>query len=267
MSTFYNFTGRVIFVGFGAVGQASLPMILRHLNVDPKRVYIVTGDDRGQDIAAKYGVSFNINPLNPDNFRQVLTPLVGEGDFVLNVSVDVSSVSLVEFCWERGAMYQDTCIEPWAGGYVDPKLAPATRSNYSLRGEALALRDRKMAQGAPLTTAIMTHGANPGVVSHFIKRAMLTIAKDTGVETAVPKNRAEWAALAEKLSIKTIHVAERDTQISETRPKVRDEFVNTWSIDGFISEGCQPNWAGAPMNGIGRSMVFITPLAPIAPFI
>ena len=36
-----------------------------------------------------------------------------------------------------------------------------------------------------------------------------------------------------------IHVAERDTQVSN-RPKQVNEFVNTWSVDGFVSEGCQP---------------------------
>jgi len=48
-----------------------------------------------------------------------------------------------------------------------------------------------------------------------------------------------YKAAATKLGIKVVHIAERDTQISE-RSKETDEFVNTWSIDGFYSEGCQP---------------------------
>jgi homospermidine synthase len=39
--------------------------------------------------------------------------------------------------------------------------------------------------------------------------------------------------------VKAIHIAERDTQVSPVR-KRPGEFVNTWSIDGFVSEGCQP---------------------------
>jgi homospermidine synthase len=87
---------------------------------------------------------------------------------------------------------------------------------------------------------VLTHGANPGLVSHFVKEAMLQIAKDTGVSAAVPKDRAGWGALAQTLGVKVIHIAERDTQVSENQPKERDEFVNTWSIDGFVGEGCQP---------------------------
>ena len=69
-------------------------------------------------------------PLTRENFRRVLNPLVGRGDFLLNVSVDVSSIALIKFCWEKGAMYLDTCIEPWPGGYTDPTVpaAPSART-------------------------------------------------------------------------------------------------------------------------------------------
>ena len=39
--------------------------------------------------------------------------------------------------------------------------------------------------------------------------------------------------------MKVIHIAERDTQVSSI-PKEPNEFVNTWSVDGFVSEGSQP---------------------------
>jgi homospermidine synthase len=55
----------------------------------------------------------------------------------------------------------------------------------------------------------------------------------------VPADRADWASLAAQLGIKAIHLAERDTQVSAI-PKRPGEFVNTWSIDGFFSEGSQP---------------------------
>ena len=85
-------------------------------------------------------------PLTRENFRRVLDPHIGRGDFVLNVSVDVSSIALIKFCWEKGAMYLDTCIEPWPGGYTDPTIPHARRTNYALREEALALRKENRAR-------------------------------------------------------------------------------------------------------------------------
>jgi len=42
-----------------------------------------------------------------------------------------------------------------------------------------------------------------------------------------------------QLGVKAIHVAERDTQLAAER-KLPGEFVNTWSVEAFVGEGCQP---------------------------
>jgi len=234
-----EFPGRLLFVGFGSVGQGVLPLILRHIGIAPERITIVTAEDKGNEEAAKYGVKFIKEPLTRENFRRVLNPLLGRGDFLINVSVEVASVALIKLCWEKGAMYIDTCIEPWPGGYTDPTVPVARRTNYALREEALALRQGN--ERAP--TAVLTHGANPGLVSHFVKQALLNIAQDTKLEAGKPATRAEWGELARRLGVKVIHIAERDTQVS-SKPKLSGEFVNTWSIDGFVSEGLQPSEMG-----------------------
>jgi homospermidine synthase len=229
------FSGRLVMLGFGSIGQGVLPLILRHIDISPAQISIVTGDARGAAIAAAYGVAMRVQPLTRDSFRDVLTPLLRRGDFLLNLSVDVSSVALITLCQELGALYLDTCVEPWAGGYTDPSLTPSQRSNYALRESALELA--RAWPGGP--TAVLTHGANPGLVSHFVKQALLTIAHDVGKSTLVPTMREGWARLAQRLGIKAIHIAERDTQVANI-PKRPGEFVNTWSIDGFVGEGCQP---------------------------
>src|SRR5271166_6269585 len=189
-----------------------------------------SAEPRGRDVAAEYGIRFIETALTRTNYRAVLDLHLGAGDFLLNVSVDVSSVALIEFCQEKGALYLDTCIEPWPGGYTDPSLPPAARSNYALRESALALRRRY--PGGP--TAVLTHGANPGLVSHFVKQALIDLSRASGLGASVPSGRADWALLAERLGVKVIHIAERDTQVA-TVAKAPGEFVNTWSIDGFVS--------------------------------
>ena len=259
--------GQLVMLGCGSIGQAVLPLILRHLGVTPDRIVIVTADGRGRDEAAEYGIAFHETPLTQDNYRQVLEPLVGAGDFVLNLSVDVSSLALVEFCHGRGALYLDTCIEPWAGAYFDPALSPSQRSNYALRERVLKLR-RRLGAGP---TAVIAQGANPGLVSQLVKQAALTVARDTGLDAETPRDRQGWARLLQRLDVRAIHIAERDTQVA-SRPKAPGEFVNTWSIDGFISEGCQPaelgwgtherNWPGQARrhaNGCGAAIYLNQP--------
>ena len=230
-----KFAGRIVMVGFGSIGQGVLPLILRHIGTSADRITIVTAEDKGNKEAEEFGVKFVKTALTPENYRTVLEPALGAGDFLLNLSVDVSSVALVQLARERGALYLDTCIEPWAGGYTDPNMPVEARSNYAMRLDALKLR--KGHEKSP--TAVLTHGANPGLVSHLVKQALLNIAKDTGVKTGIPESRGAWASLAQTLGIKVIHVAERDTQVANA-PKQPNEFVNTWSVDGFVSEGAQP---------------------------
>jgi homospermidine synthase len=229
------FSGRIVMIGFGSIGQGVLPLISRHVDMAEGGVTIVTAEEQGREIAAEFGARFIVEPLTHANYRKVLGPLLTAGDFLLNLSVDVSSVDLVEFAQEKGALYLDTCIEPWAGYYTDPSLSPSERSNYALREHALALQT-KYTNGP---TAVLTHGANPGLVSHFVKAALLNIAKDVGHKVRAPRDRIGWALLARDLDVKVIHIAERDTQMA-IAPKTQGEFVNTWSIDGFVSEGSQP---------------------------
>jgi homospermidine synthase len=87
-------------------------------------------------------------------------------------------------------------------------------------------------------TAVSCCGANPGMVSWLLKEALLRLAADTGL-MADPVTREDWARLAMSLRVKGIHVAERDTQVA-AKPKPQGVFVNTWSVDGFLSEAYQP---------------------------
>ncbi|HEX6016016.1 MAG TPA: saccharopine dehydrogenase NADP-binding domain-containing protein [Geminicoccaceae bacterium] len=227
--------GGLVMLGCGSIGQAALPLILRHLDISPGRIAIVTADARGRDEAAHYGIAFHEVPLTRENHRRVLEPMVGAGDFVLNLSVDVSSTAIARFCHERGALYLDTVVEPWGGVYFDPGLSPAERSNYALREGMLELR-RELGRGP---TAVSAQGANPGLVSQLAREAALIVARDTGLPHEEPTDRLGWARLFRDLGVKAIHIAERDTQVGD-RPKRPGEFVNTWSIDGFVAEGCQP---------------------------
>ncbi|ESR27063.1 homospermidine synthase [Lutibaculum baratangense] len=231
--------GPIVMIGFGSIGTGTLPLILRHIDCDPSRIVIVDPSEENRGIADRHGIRFLKERLTPENYIDILTPLLmddeGRRGFCVNLSVDVSSVAMMELCHELGALYIDTVAEPWLGFYTDETKSPSERSNYALRQRVLDLRDR-LPKGC---TAVSCCGANPGMVSWFVKQALLDVARDTGHETEAPTSREGWAHLAHVLGVKGIHIAERDTQRAKD-PKPRGVFVNTWSVEGFISEGLQP---------------------------
>jgi homospermidine synthase len=231
-------SGPIVMIGFGSIGKGTPPLIERHFDYDKSRFVVIDPEDKDRKLLDDRGIRFIHQAVTRDNYRKLLGPLLTAGGgqgFCVNLSVDTSSVDIMEFCREIGALYIDTVVEPWPGFYFDSKLGPEARSNYALRETVLAAR-RKSPGGA---TAVSCCGANPGMVSWFVKQALLNIAGDLGLKFKEPKTREEWGRLAKKAGVKGIHIAERDTQRA-IKPKPIEVFVNTWSVEGFLSEGMQP---------------------------
>jgi homospermidine synthase len=230
--------GPVVLIGFGSIGRGVLPLLERHIDFDSKRLVVIDPSDADRGLLDERGIKFIQSAVTRENYREMLSPLLTAGGgqgFCINLSVDTSSHDIMDLARSLGALYIDTVAEPWLGFYFDQSKGPGDRSNYALREIILDLRRRS--PGGP--TAVSCCGANPGMVSWFVKQALLNLQKDIGLSGSEPTTKAEWAALAQRLCVKGIHIAERDTQRANT-PKKRGMFVNTWSVEGFISEGLQP---------------------------
>ena len=235
---YHHIDGPIVMIGFGSIGKGTLPLIERHFTFDKSRFVVIDPNDADKALAEKHGATFIKAAVTKDNYRDLLIPLLTKGGgrgFCVNLSVDTSSLDIMEMCREIGALYIDTVVEPWLGFYFDHDKGPEARSNYALRETVLAAR-RANPGG---TTAVSCCGANPGMVSWFVKQALLNVATDLGIQFTEPTDRAGWAALMHSVGVKGIHIAERDTQRAKT-PKPMQVFVNTWSVEGFLSEGMQP---------------------------
>ncbi|MBX3566867.1 MAG: homospermidine synthase [Rhizobiaceae bacterium] len=233
-------SGPVVMIGFGSIGRGTLPLIERHFKFDTSRLTVI--DPRGTDrkLLDERGIKFMQDAVTKTNYEKLLKPLLTEGGgqgFCINLSVDTSSLELMKFCRDLGVLYIDTVVEPWLGFYFDKDASNASRTNYALR-ETVREEIRRNPGG---TTAVSCCGANPGMVSWFVKQALVNLAGDLGLdfETPAQDDRAGWAKLMKKAGVKGIHIAERDTQRTKN-PKPMNVFWNTWSVEGFISEGLQP---------------------------
>ncbi len=233
-------TGPVVMIGFGSIGKGTLPLIERHFDYDKSRLTVI---DPNKDVELhlnERGVRFINEAVTRKNYKELLTPLLTEGEgqgFCVNLSVDTGSLDLIKLCRELGVLYIDTVVEPWLGFYFDESMSNADRTNYALR-ETVRKEKRKNPGG---TTAVSCCGANPGMVSWFVKQALVDVAGAVGLDFKEPgpDDREGWAKLMKKAGVKGVHIAERDTQLTK-KPKPMDVFWNTWSVEGFLSEGMQP---------------------------
>ncbi|MCC6736018.1 MAG: homospermidine synthase [Bauldia sp.] len=232
--------GPIVMIGFGSIGKGTLPLIERHFTFDRSRLVVIDPEGRDRAIAERHGARFIQQAVTRENYRELLGGLLGAGGgrgFCVNLSVDTSSLAIMKLCREIGALYVDTVVEPWPGFYYDRNVDAEARTNHALRQTTRAEKARS--PGGP--TAVSCCGANPGMVSWFVKKALVDVATATGLAFTEPRphDRAAWAGLMRSVGVKGIHIAERDTQLSRN-PKPLNVFVNTWSVEGFISEGLQP---------------------------
>jgi len=278
-------------LGCGSVGQCTLPLLLRHVDMPADRITVMDFDDIRPRIAEALaaGVTFKRERLTRENYGSLLSGLVAAGDLIIDVSWNVETYDILAWCGEHDVRYLNTSLEEWDPYGDIANKSPYERSLYSRQMRIRQLKERLNAGGTPRPTAIMDHGANPGLVSHFTKRALLEIARsmiDRGVPPATGVDRSAFeqliadaevqtagafARLSQATGTKVIHIAERDTQVS-SRPKAVNEFVNTWSIEGFYEEGTAPaelGWgtherrlpsnAHVPIGGPGNQIFLAQP--------
>lgn len=249
--------GPLVMIGFGSIGRGTLPLIERHIGFDRSQFTVIEPSGEFAHILHDHGIRHLQLALTPDNYAATLRGLFPTGKgMVVNLSVDVDSILLMELCAELGVQYIDTVVEPWPGFYFGSTLPNADHTNYPLREKVRALGRNHV--GGP--TAVSCCGANPGMVSWLYKEALLRLAADTGV-TAAPKTRAEWAQLSMTLGVKGVHIAERDTGFPPAPD--RPAFLSTPGRSmGFCPKAIsRPNWARARMKRNSRRTGTSSPTA------
>jgi homospermidine synthase len=192
------------------------------------------------------GVQYVQVEITKDNLTDVLSAHLGDGDLLIDLAWNIDLGELLEFCRTRNVRYLNTSTEVWDPYGNAASQHPRERTLY---WRHMALRKLLATWGSnDGPSAVIEHGANPGLVSHLVKKALIEIAdavlrdghlatRHDDIRRAMSEER--YNSLAYLLDVKVIHIAERDTQISR-EPKKPGEFVNTWSVDGFYEEGVAP---------------------------
>lgn len=231
--------GNIVILGYGTIGQCVLPLLIDRLKRPASDFTIVDRIDPPALLSPfrDAGLAYLKRAIDPGNFGDVLAESAADGDLLLNLTMGIDSLAVADWCQRHGVAYIDTALEPWEGFVEDSDLSAGERTEYVLHQRARRHAAGNWDNDGP--TAIITHGANPGLVSHFAKAALVEVADAMDLDYDMPARRKDWARLAQRTGTKVIHISERDTQVS-TRPKMPGEFVNTWSIPGFIEEAMMP---------------------------
>ena len=240
-----TFKKKILFVGYGAVAQCTLPILLEHVDVPLSSITVLDFEYRAGALKrwTERGVRFVRDRVTKGNLGKLLGKYLSAGDLLIDLAWDIECTDILEWCHDRGVLYVNASVELW-DPYTGFDVKPPTERTLYWRH----MRIRKLKAGwkEPGPTAVIEHGANPGLISHFTKQGLIDIGERLIADKKVKGKKAEeirdaivareFNVLAMKLGVKVIHCSERDTQITD-KPKQVDEFVNTWSVEGFREEG------------------------------
>jgi len=240
-----KFDGRILIVGYGSVSQCTLPILVKLLKVPYDHITIMDFEDKARDLApwTRKGIRWVRRRVTRANLPALLAKYLKAGDLLIDLAWNIDCCEILQWCHERGVLYVNTSTElwdPYAGAHNRP---PQASTLYCRHMDIRRMVSKWRAAGP---SAVVEHGANPGLISHFVKQGLLDIGARLlrDGKARGPRARAlealmggrRFNELARTLGVKVIHCSERDTQISN-KPKQVDEFVNTWSIEGFREEG------------------------------
>ncbi len=243
-----EFGKKVLVIGYGSVSRCTLPVLFKHIKIPYKNVTVIDFMDKADALKAwtDKGVKYFQTKITPINMAQVLSKHVGAGGMIIDLGWNIGATDILTWCHNNNVLYVNTSVEEW-DPYVDIHLK--TPLEKSLYYRQMIIRDMISKWDNRSTTAIVDHGANPGLISHFTKRGLVDIANKSIRDKSTPKKSVnaiekylhddDFARLAMELGVKVIHCSERDTQIAN-KPKEVDEFVGTWSVEGLREEGVSP---------------------------
>ena len=240
-----KFNNNILIIGYGAVSQCTLPVILDHIDVPKEKITIIDIEDKSKQLKSftDLGIKFFQEKITPENLGSVLQKYAGVDSLVIDLAWSIGANDILKWCHDHNTLYINTSVELW-----NPEK-PTKIFDKTLYSRQMKLKDLSKNWPDDSVTAVVDHGANPGLISHFAKQGLLDIAEKVIEEKKASKkdlkdiekykNNLDFANLARVLGVKVIHCSERDTQITN-KPKEVDEFVNTWSIEGFREEGTAP---------------------------
>lgn len=235
---FRKFDNTILIIGNGSVSQSFKCLLFKHIDVAYKNVTIIDCCyNKNLEPWIKLGVNFMLINITKNNYEKILSTTTKDGGLVIDLSFGIETSAMIKWCMHNNRMYLSTALETWEETEtdVDPKTEDEKVSlmkKITLSYQHKKIYDLQKELSEYKTTCLINMGANPGLISLFVKRGLIDFAKHLNLKYV----ENDFNLLSKQLEIETIHISEIDTQISSISKPI-DEFVNTWSIEAFHEEG------------------------------
>jgi homospermidine synthase len=169
-----EFSNKILFVGYGAVAECTLPILFKHIKVAPKNVTVIDFEAKEEKLARvdRPGRAVRARPGQGGELDAAPRQIPPAGDLLIDLAWNIDACVILQWCHDHGSPLRNTSVElwdPYAGGR---SLHPTERTLY-WRHMNVRRMTAKWKRRAP--TSVIEHGANPGLISHFTKQGLIDI--------------------------------------------------------------------------------------------
>ena len=196
-----EFKNKILFVGYGAVAECTLPILFKYLKVPARNVTVMDFENRAAKLKpwTRKGVHFVRDRVTRDNLGRLLGKYLAAGDLLIDLAWNIDCCEILQWCHDHGVLYVNTSTELWDPYAGAPNKHPTERTLYWRHMNVRRLMARWKQKGA---SAVIEHGANPGLISHFTKQALLDLgASAPGRPEAQGPGRGGGPAAHDRLEI------------------------------------------------------------------
>lgn len=250
---------KLLLLGHGCIGSTFLTLLLRHGKIHHDNILVIDKKEEALKKVPKNIQTKHVN-IKKKNYKKEILSFLSSGDILIDLAYYINTIVLLKLCNEHNIHYVNTAVEYWYDDDEDLESPdPRTETLYERQMKLQEVVHKFTTK----PTAIITHGANPGWVSHFVKEALsdmaIHLAKKGELSDVKMEKYEKWIvqqdypSLSKDLDVQVIHISERDSQLVST-PKPKDVFRNTWSAIGFVEEGVAPaelGWGTHESQDIG----------------
>jgi homospermidine synthase len=240
---------RIFQIGLGGIGGNILEFYMRHLTF--KNGNIIACDKQKNvcdEFIGKYdGVKIHNIHVIKQNYKEIYGRFLRRGDILVDLGYYVDTLDTIKWCKENGVCFVNAAVEEWENTSSNDLQYPKNDARtYTLYHRQMTIQ--KETKGwKDTSTAILTIGANPGVVSylskigmvHWVKYLKKINSKWEGLNKAlqiINTKPINYPELSKLMNIQVIQISEKDT-LRQSIPRKQGEFICTWSPQGFIEEG------------------------------
>ena len=101
-----EFKNKILFVGYGAVAECTLPILFKHLKVPAKNVTVMDFENRAAKLKpwTSKGVRFVRDRVTEENMGRLLAKHVGQGDLIIDLAWNIDACEILQWCRDHGVM-------------------------------------------------------------------------------------------------------------------------------------------------------------------